>query len=497
MSDFILSLDQGTTLSQAFIFDHAGSIVARAEKEITQHYPKPGYVEHDTEEIWSTQAGVAAEATTKAGINGTNIRAIGISNQRETVIVWNRDTGKPIHRAIVWLDRRTSDFCERLKSEGQADTIREKTGLIIDAYFSATKIKWILENVDGAAELAEKGKLAFGSVDSWIIWKFTRGRKHVTDVTNASRTMLYNIHSMDWDDELLELFGIPRSMMPEVKASSYEFGETATTIFASKIPICGVAGNQHAGLFGQMCIEPGMTKNNYGTGSFAMLNTGNDPVTSRNNLLTTIAWQIHGQRPVYALEGSIFAAGAAIKWLRDGLSLIRSVSEIEMLAQSENDNGGVYFVPAFDGLGAPHWDQNARGMIIGLTRATTTGHIAKAALESIAFQTVDVLQAMQFDSNIDVQELRVDGSITNLNTLMQFQADILKLPAIRPKILETPALGAAYLAGLKTGFWKDTDEIKSQWQESKRFEPAMDGSLVDSYKAGWKKALERSKSWAE
>ncbi len=497
MSDFILSLNQGTTRSQAIIFDHSGSIVSRAEKKITQYYPKPGYVEHDTEEIWSTQAGVAAEATTKAGINGKNIRAIGISNQRETVIVWNRDTGKPIHRAIVWLDRRTSDFCDRLKSEGWGESIMEKTGLIIDPYFSATKIKWILDNVEGAHELANKGKLAFGTVDSWIIWKFTRGRKQVTDVTNASRTMLFNIHTLDWDDELLELFGIPRSMMPEVKASSYEFGETATTIFASKIPICGVAGNQHAGLFGQMCVEPGMTKNNYSTGSFAMINTGYEPIKSHNNLLTTIAWQIEGQQPVYALEGSIFATGAAIKWLRDGLAIIRSASEVEMLAHSVSDNGGVYFVPAFAGLGAPHWDQNARGVVIGLSRDTNAGHIARAALECIAYQTFDVLQAMQADSNIEVKELRVDGNASAINTLMQFQADILQLPTIRPKVAETAPLGAAYLAGLNIGFWRDINEIKSQWQANRRFEPAMDESLVNSYKKGWEKALERSKSWVD
>ena len=494
---YILSLDQGTTSSRAIIFDHNGAIIARAQKEFTQYYPKSGWVEHDPEEIWSTQAGVAAEATTQAGLNGTNISAIGITNQRETTIVWDRTTGKPIHRAIVWQDRRTSEMCDRLRSQGWSEKIRDKTGLIIDAYFSATKVQWILDNVDGARKKAEEGKLAFGTIDSWLIWKFTRGRKHLTDVTNAARTMLFNIHEMSWDAEILELFDIPESMLPEVKPSSYEFGHTATTIFASKVPIGGVAGDQQSALFGQMCTEPGMIKNTYGTGSFMVLNTGKEPIKSQHNLLTTIAWQLEGQPVNYALEGSIFVTGAVVQWLRDGLGVIKSSGDVEKLANTEPDNGDVYLVPAFVGLGAPHWDQYARGTIVGLTRGSTAGHIARAALESMGYQTMDVLEAMRADSGIEIKELRVDGGATVNNTLMQFQSDIIQLPTVRPKILETTAIGAAYLAGLTVGYWKDTEEIRSQWQIDKRFEPQMDPNQVEEYTRGWRKALDRSKSWVD
>ena len=498
MSDkYILALDQGTTSSRAIVFNHNGDIIGTAQKEFKQYYPKAGWVEHDGQEIWSSQAGVAAEAITSAGLNGDNIAAIGITNQRETTLIWDRKTGKPVHNAIVWQDRRTSDYCDKLKKESKIkEMIQEKTGLLLDSYFSATKIKWILDNVAGVRERAEKGELAFGTMDSWIIWNFTRGDIHVTDVTNASRTMIYNIHTLEWDRELLKLFDIPKSLLPEVKSSSEIYGRTKTTIFASKVPIAGIAGDQQAALFGQRCIESGMVKNTYGTGCFMVMNTGEKPIQSKNNLLTTIAWQVDG-KVEYALEGSIFIAGAVVQWLRDELGLIRKSSDIEKLALSVDDNDGVYLVPAFAGLGAPHWDQHARGTIVGLTRGTNSGHIARAALEGIAYQAMDVLNSMEADSGINILELRVDGGATANNLLMQFQADILQAPVIRPKILETTALGAAYLAGLAVGYWKDHDEINAQWKEDTRFNATMSSAEATKLKSGWGRALTAAKAWSE
>lgn len=492
--EFILAVDQGTTSSRAIVFDHSGDIRAVAQKEFKQFFPNDGWVEHDPMEIWKTQAGVVAEAIMECGADGKNIAAIGITNQRETTVVWDRETGKPVYNAIVWQDRRTSDYCDHLKKEGWTQKIKEKTGLIIDSYFSGTKVRWILENVDGARKKAEQGKLAFGTIDSWLVWNFTKGETHVTDVTNASRTMLYNIREGKWDEELLELMNIPESMLPEVKSSSEIYAHTKTTIFAHEVPIAGIAGDQQAAMFGQMCLQPGMLKNTYGTGSFIMFNTGKEAIESKNNLLTTIGYG-YKDEITYALEGSIFIAGAVVQWLRDGLGIIRSSSDIEKLALTEKDNGGVYLVPAFAGLGAPHWDQRARGSIFGLTRGSTAGHIARAALEGIAYQVKDVLSAMEADSGINIQELRVDGGATVNNTLMQFQSDILQIPIVRPKILETTALGAAYLAGLAVGFWKDTEETKTQWQEDKRFEPKMKADQVEELLFKWNKAVEKSKEW--
>jgi glycerol kinase len=493
--EYILALDQGTTSSRAIIFDHKGQIRSVAQKEFTQIFPQPGWVEHDPNEIWSSQAGVAAEATAKIGINGKNIRAIGITNQRETTIVWNRETGLPVYNAIVWQDRRTAGFCDNLKNEGLTELIRSKTGLIIDAYFSASKINWILNNVEGAKELAEAGKLAFGTVDSWLVWKFTRGKVHVTDVTNASRTMLYNIITHEWDEELLQIFGIPRNMLPEVKQSSEIYGETDTTIFASKIPIAGIAGDQQAALFGQMCIDKAMVKNTYGTGCFMLMNIGDKFIASKNNLLTTIAWKINGEIQ-YAFEGSIFIGGAVVQWLRDGLGVIKTSAEVEQLANSVKDTGGVYFVPAFAGLGAPYWDAEARGTIVGLTRGTNGGHIARAAIEAIAYQTVDVLKAMEADAGLKIKELRVDGGATANNLLMQFQADLLNCKVIRPKIVETTALGAAYLAGLAVGYWKNVEEIQQQWQSETDFIPTANSINVQAAMAGWKRAVDATQSWS-
>ena len=490
MAQYILSLDQGTSSSRAIVFDEKGEIRAVAQREFRQIFPQSGWVEHDPHEIWSSQASVIAEAIASIGINGLDIAAIGITNQRETTIVWDRITGEPVYNAIVWQDRRTSAYCDALKAEGRTEFIREKTGLIIDAYFSATKIKWILDHVEGAREKAEAGKLAFGTVDSWLIWRLTRGEVHVTDVTNASRTMLYNINRLAWDEELLELFGIPRSMMPEVKSSSEIYGHTKTTLFAHKVPIAGIAGDQQAALFGQMCIEPGMVKNTYGTGCFLLMNSGDKPVFSRNNLITTIAWKI-GDQVTYALEGSIFVGGAIVQWLRDGLGIIRSSSEIEALADRVPDTGGVYFVPALTGLAAPYWDQYARGAISGISRGTTAAHIARAALEGIAYQTMDVVNAMMRDAEIELKELRVDGGAAANNLLMQFQADILRTTVIRPKIIETTALGAAYLAGLAVGYWKNTDEIRQQWQIDHRFEPSGNNEKVMNLIEGWRNAVDR------
>lgn len=487
---YIISLDQGTSSSRAIVFDHKGEIRSVAQQEFRQIFPQPGWVEHDPQEIWSSQASVLAGAITSIGINGLDIAAIGITNQRETTIVWDRETGEPVYNAIVWQDRRTSAYCDELKAKGKTEFIREKTGLIIDAYFSATKVKWILDHVEGAREKAEAGRLLFGTVDSWLIWRLTRGEVHVTDVTNASRTMLYNIHTLAWDKELLELFEVPLSMMPEVKSSSEVYGHTKTTLFAHKVPIAGIAGDQQAALFGQMCTEPGMVKNTYGTGCFLLMNSGNKPVYSKNNLLATIAWKI-GDQVTYALEGSIFVGGAIVQWLRDGLGIIRSSSEIEALATRVPDNGGVYFVPALTGLAAPYWNQYARGAISGISRGTTAAHIARAALEGIAFQTMDVVNAMIKDAEMELKELRVDGGAAANNLLMQFQADMLGTAVIRPKVIETTALGAAYLAGLAVGYWKDLDDIRQQWQMDKRFEPTGDKTTIENLKKGWRDAVNR------
>ncbi len=494
MDQFVLALDQGTTSSRAILFDHAGGIKAVAQREFKQHYPQPGWVEHDAAEIWSTQAGVMTAAVAQAGVGFDQIAAIGITNQRETTVVWDRDTGEPIHRAIVWQDRRTAEFCDELKNQGLAPMMQQKTGLIIDAYFSGTKLKWILDHVEGARQKAEAGKLAFGTIDTWLAWKLTNGAAHITDVSNASRTLLYNIHTNQWDEQLLEVLNIPRAVLPEVRSSSELYAETAVRLFNKRIPVAGIAGDQQAALFGQMCLEPGMLKHTYGTGGFMMLNTGEKPIPSKNNLLTTIAWKIDG-KVTYALEGSIFIAGAVVQWLRDGLGIIRSSSDVERLAATVDDNGGVYFVPAFVGLGAPHWDPFARGNIAGITRGTTAGHIARAALESIAYQTLDVLEAMEADSGIPVKELRVDGGATVDDLLMQFQADLLGVPLVRPKVRETTALGAAYLAGLAVGFWPDTNDLRKQWQKDKEFRPSMDAAKVAELKRGWRKAVERAKGW--
>jgi glycerol kinase len=493
---YILALDQGTTSSRAMLFDRQGNIVSVAQKEFRQIYPQPGWVEHDPQEIWSTQAGVAAEAVTRAGVNGTSIAAIGITNQRETTIVWDRDTGQPIYNAIVWQDRRTAGLCDQLKAQGLEEKVRAKTGLPIDAYFSATKVRWILDNVEGAREKAKQGKLAFGTVDSWLVWNFTKQALHITDVTNASRTMLFNIHTMQWDNDLLEALGIPRSMLPEVRASSEIYGNTVTTVFASKIPIGGIAGDQHAALFGQMCTKSGMVKNTYGTGCFLVMNTGEKPIESKNNLVTTIAWKI-GDEVNYALEGSIFIAGAVVQWLRDGLGIIKSASEIEALAASVEHCDGVYLVPAFAGLGAPHWNPRARGTLFGVTRGTTSAHIARAALDSIAYQSLDVLKAMEADSGIKIGELRVDGGACANNLLMQFQSDLLGVAAVRPRISETTALGAAYLAGLAVGYWSNVGELESQWQLDRRFSPSMQRADIDSCTAGWRRAINAAKAWAD
>ena len=493
---YILSLDQGTTSCRAIIFDHSGAIVAMAQKEFTQHYPKPGWVEHDPGEIWSTQTGVAAEAITRAGIAGTDIAAIGITNQRETTLLWDRRTGRPVYNAIVWQDRRTSDLCDDLKRKDLADLFQRKTGLVIDAYFSGTKVKWILDNVEGARQAAQAGRLAFGTIDAWLVWNLTGGTRHVTDCSNASRTLLYNIHTGDWDDELLDVLGVPRSILPEVCSSSEVYGNTVASLPFGGIPIGGIAGDQQAALFGQMCTQPGMVKNTYGTGCFMLMNTGTKPMHSKNNLLTTVAWKI-GPRTEYALEGSVFMGGAVVQWLRDSLGIIKSSAEVEALANRISDNEGVYLVPAFVGLGAPHWDQYARGTIVGLTRGSGAAHIARAAIESIAYQSMDVLQCMAIDSGIDIKELRVDGGATANDTLMQFQADILGVPVIRPLSTETTALGAACLAGLAVGYWRSLDDIAGRMQVDKRFEPTMDRFRAEGFIHNWRRALERSRGWIE
>lgn len=494
LQQYILAIDQGTTSSRAIIFDHEGSIVSVAQKEFTQIFPQPGWVEHDPAEIWSSQASVLTEVIIKAALKPTDIAAIGITNQRETTVIWDKETSLPVYNAIVWQDRRTAAICNSLKEQGHDKIIQEKTGLVVDAYFSATKIKWILDNVDGAMEKARAGKLAFGTIDSWLIWKLTNGQVHVTDVSNASRSMLYNINTLQWDRELLQLFDIPENILPKVRSSSEIYGETAGQILAHKIPIAGIAGDQQAALFGQMCTKVGMAKNTYGTGCFMLMNIGDKPVLSGNNLVTTIAWQINGKTE-YALEGSIFIGGAVVQWLRDGLGIISSSSEVELLAASEKNNGGVYIVPAFAGLGAPHWNQDARGTIVGITRGTNAGHIARAALESICFQTMEVLKAMEADSGIEIKELRVDGGATANNMLMQLQADILQTKVVRPHITETTAMGAACLAGLAVGFWKNVEEIQTQWKIDKIFSPQKNNpkDLI----AGWHRAVKAAKAWAE
>ena len=491
MKKYILALDQGTTSSRAIVFDEHGQAKAISQKEFKQIFPKPGWVEHNPMEIWSSQASVIAEAITTIDINGLNIAAIGITNQRETTIVWDAETGTPVYNAIVWQDRRTSEYCDCLKKDGRTDQIRSKTGLIIDAYFSATKIRWILNNVPGARQKAKEGKLRFGTVDTWLIWMLTRGEVHVTDVSNASRTMLFNIHTLEWDKELLTLFDIPESMMPQVKSSSEVYGYTKGTLFAHEVPIAGIAGDQQAALFGQMCIEPGAVKNTYGTGCFLLMNSGEKPIMSSNNLLTTVAWKI-GDKVNYALEGSVFVAGSVVQWLRDGLGIIKSSSEIEQLAASVPDNGGVYFVPALTGLGAPHWDQYAKGSIYGISRGTTAAHLARASLEGIAFQTMDIVNAMQKDADITLKELKVDGGASRNNLLMQFQADILGTSVIRPTVTETTALGAAYLAGLAVGYWESIDHIISQWGMDTEFTPSAAEEDVEALKKGWADAIRRT-----
>ncbi len=493
---YILALDQGTTSSRSIIFDQKGQIVSVAQKEFKQHFPKQGWVEHDPDEIWSSQSAVLIESLLQKDIKPDQIAAIGITNQRETTIVWDRITGKPLYNAIVWQDRRTASYCNELKDKGHSEEIAAKTGLIIDAYFSATKIRWILENVEGARQKAEAGELAFGTVDSWLIWKLTAGKSHLTDITNASRTMIFNIHTQKWDKELLDLFGIPASMLPEVKSCSEVFTETAGDVLNTKIPISGVAGDQQAALFGQLCTQPGMAKTTYGTGCFLVMNTGTEAVRSQNQLLTTVAWKI-GNEINYALEGSVFIGGAAVQWLRDGLELFKKASETENLAMSLDDNDGVYFVPALSGLGAPHWDQNARGAFFGITRGTTIAHMTRAALEAIAYQVFDVLKAMEKDSGKATQELRVDGGATANNFLMQFQADLLDCEIKRPKIIETTAIGAAFLAGLAVGFWKNQEELQQLWEADQSFQPHMSAEKRDQLIHFWRKAVERSKNWVE
>ncbi len=493
---YILALDQGTTSSRAILFDKQGNLQGVAQREFEQIFPQPGWVEHNAVEILETQFRVMDEVLKQGPHSAADIAGIGITNQRETTVVWDRSTGQPIYNAIVWQDRRTAGRCDELKSAGHAKTFQSKTGLVLDAYFSGTKIQWILDNIDGARKRADAGELAFGTIDSWLVWNLTGGKIHITDVSNASRTLLLNIHTGEWDDELLGLLDVPRSLLPEVRASSEVYGQTADGLSPAGVPIAGIAGDQQAALFGQMCTRAGMVKNTYGTGCFMLMNTGTEAVESKNNLLTTIAWRI-GDTTQYALEGSIFIAGAAVQWLRDGLELFRSSSEIESLAESVEDNGGVYFVPAFTGLGAPHWDPYARGLVVGLTRGTTKAHFARAALEGIAFQVSDVLDAMQSDSGIPLTELRVDGGASANNLLMQFQADILGVPVVRPRVLETTALGVAYLAGLAVGFWQSREEIAAQWQVENHFVSTMPDQRVESLKLGWERALGRSKGWFE
>jgi len=491
---YILALDQGTTSSRAILFDHGGAVAAVAQREFPQMFPKPGWVEHDPREIWASQIAVATEVLARAHVAAADVAAIGITNQRETTVVWDRETGEPVCNAIVWQDRRTADRCDALKADGYETLVRDRTGLVIDAYFSGTKVAWILDHVAGARAKAAAGRLAFGTVDSWLVWQLTGGRVHVTDVSNASRTMLFNIRTLAWDADLLNMLGVPSSMLPEVKASSEVYGRVASGVGLDGVPIAGIAGDQQAALFGQMCVEPGMAKNTYGTGCFLLQNTGTQPVPSENRLISTVAWKV-GARTEYALEGSVFIGGAVVQWLRDGLGLIRNSGDVEALAATVSDNGGVYLVPAFAGLGAPHWDPYARGTIVGITRGTSAGHIARAALESIAYQVGDLLEAVHRDSSIALGELRVDGGAARNDMLMQFQADLLGVPVVRPQVTETTASGAAYLAGLAVGFWTSPAEIAKQWQAERRFEPSMPASDADRLRGRWHEALGRSKGW--
>lgn len=493
-TSYVMALDQGTTSSRTIIFDSAGKAVATAQQEFTQYFPKPGWVEHDADEIWQTQLETAQQALVKAGITAAEIAGIGITNQRETTVVWDRATGEEICPAIVWQDRRTARFCDELKKSGHEKLIHRKTGLVVDAYFSGSKIRWILDHVEGARERAQRGELAFGTIDSWLIWKLTGGALHITDVSNASRTMLFNIETMQWDDDLLEWLGVEKSLLPEVRSSSEVYGETLADLFGSAVPVAGIAGDQQAALFGQACHDSGMAKNTYGTGCFLLMNTGTKPVFSENKLLTTVAWKI-GDEVNYALEGSVFIGGAVVQWLRDQLGLVESAEEIEELAVSVEDNGGVYFVPAFAGLGAPHWDPDARGLIVGLTRGSNKGHIARAALEGIAYQSVELLQAMEADSGIKLEELRVDGGASMNGLLMQFQADMLGVKVVRARIPETTALGAAYLAGLATGVWKNQQEIAQQWEVGASFDSDMERQHAAERMEKWGQAVERSKGW--
>jgi len=491
---YILALDEGTTSARAMVFDRSGAIKAVVQKEFAQIFPKTGWVEHDPRDIWASQASVAVEALSQAHLQRTDIAAVGITNQRETTIVWDRKTGQAVHNAIVWQDRRTAALCDKLRVDGCEPLIQQRTGLLLDPYFSGTKLAWILDNVSGARERAEAGQLAFGTVDSWLVWQLTGGRIHVTDVSNAARTLLLNIHTGQWDEELLRLFRIPASLLPEVHSSSEVYGEITGTPELEGVLISGIAGDQQAALFGQACFAPDLAKNTYGTGCFMLQSTGTKPVASRHRLLTTIAWKI-GEHLEYALEGGVFVGGAVVQWLRDGLGLIRSSAEVETLAASVPDNGGVYMVPAFAGLGAPHWDPYARGTLVGLTRGTTAAHIARAALEGIAFQVADLLDAMQADAGSALQELRVDGGAAKNNLLMQFQADLLGVPVVRPMVTETTALGAAYLAGLSVGFWKNPQEISAQWRVERRFEPRMSRAQANTLRKRWNTALERAKNW--
>jgi glycerol kinase len=491
---YILALDQGTASSRAIVFDQQGAVVAVAQREFEQIFPQAGWVEHNPEEIWSSQISVAVEALSRAQARPRDLAAIGITNQRETAIVWNRETGKPVHNAIVWQDRRTADYCGQLRAQGHERLIQQRTGLIIDSYFSGTKVAWILDHVEGARKLAEAGKLAFGTVDSWLVWNLTSGRIHITDISNASRTMLFNIHTGKWDEELLRLLNVPASMMPEVRSCSEVYAEVTTTLGLGNVAIAGIAGDQQASLFGQRCTSPGLTKNTYGTGCFMLQNTGPRAVPSANRLVTTVAWKI-GDTTEYAIEGSIFVGGAVVQWLRDGLGLIRSSSDVEQLAASVADNGGVYMVPAFVGLGAPHWDAYARGSSFGLTRGSSAGHLARAALESIAYQVADLLEAMQLDAATPIKEMRVDGGASANNALMQFQADIMNIPVVRPEVTETTALGAAYLAGIGVGFWRDAQQIATMPRAERRFEPRMLAAQTAKLRERWNLALSRAKAW--
>jgi glycerol kinase len=491
---FVLALDQGTTSSRALLFDAQGRVAGLGQRETTQHYPRPGWVEQDPEEIFQSQLGVAREALARAGASAADVAAIGITNQRETTLVWERATGRPVHRAIVWQDRRTADFCDHLKQQGVEALFTHRTGLVLDPYFSGSKLRWILDHIPGGRKRAEAGELAFGTVDTWLVWNLTGGAAHVTDASNASRTLLYNIHTGDWDDKLLQLMRVPRAVLPSVVPTTGVVAESGAAFFGAPIRIAGVAGDQQAALFGQRCVQPGMVKNTYGTGCFMLMHTGERAVESKNRLLTTVAW-LDGKRREFALEGSVFIAGAAVQWLRDGLGIIRSAEEVEKLAASVPDNGGVYLVPAFTGLGAPHWDPYARGTIAGLTRGSTAAHIARATLEAIAYQTADILYAMQADSGIELKELRVDGGATRNNLLMQFQADILGVPVVRPRMAESTALGAAALAGLATGFWASREELDAQWHAERIFEPGMDSGSRARLREGWDRALARAKEW--